>query len=368
MNLKRRHFLQLGGGFLAGLGVGAIAQPLQADQSSTQAPAARIYNPPRGDVRIVVISDLNSRYGSTDYEPEVDQAIALLPTWQPDLVLCGGDMVAGQQPSLTVTQIRAMWTAFDQHVAAPLRRMQLPYGFTLGNHDASGSRTPDGAFVFERDRTIAAEYWNNPRHSTRLAFVDRSGFPFYYTFQQKEVFYLVWDASTATIPREQLIWAERALASPTAQQAKLRIVIGHLPLYAIAVGRDEPGEYLNRADQIRALLERHRVHTYISGHHHAYYPGHVGALQTLHCGILGTGMRPLLNGDLRPTKTLTVVDINLTTADTTYTTYDMQTLAVLDPQQLPKLIVGPNGKVLRRDVEWEELTPEEQATEYIPSY
>ena len=50
--------------------------------------------PPSKDFRIVVISDLNSQYGSTEYEPEVGNAIALMTQWQPDLVLCGGDMIA----------------------------------------------------------------------------------------------------------------------------------------------------------------------------------------------------------------------------------------------------------------------------------
>jgi predicted MPP superfamily phosphohydrolase len=47
-------------------------------------------------VRIVVISDLNSEYGATDYRDEVKKAIALAPEWEPDIVLSGGDMVAGQ--------------------------------------------------------------------------------------------------------------------------------------------------------------------------------------------------------------------------------------------------------------------------------
>lgn len=50
-------------------------------------------SPPRGDLRIAIISDLNSAYGSTDDAPEVDRAVALLPAWRPDVVLCSGDMV-----------------------------------------------------------------------------------------------------------------------------------------------------------------------------------------------------------------------------------------------------------------------------------
>ncbi|NJR39216.1 MAG: metallophosphoesterase [Leptolyngbyaceae cyanobacterium CSU_1_4] len=387
MGFNRRQFLLLGGA-LGGVGLSLAAQqlsavnrasqgtaiPLQKLQNGTSTPIAQsspasgIFNPPRGDARIVVISDLNSQYGSTDYEPEVDQAIALLSTWKPDLVLCGGDMVAGQSPFLSNSELQAMWAGFDQHVSAPMRQAKIPYGFTLGNHDASGAIANDGSFLFSQDREAASAYWNDPSHSPGLQFVDRAGFPFYYTFQQNDIFFLVWDASAAKIPAAQLAWAEKSLASSAAQAAKLRIAIGHLPLYAITIGRDEPGEYLEKAEELRSLLERYNVHTYISGHDHAYYPGHQGNLELLHCGILGSGTRPLLNGNLRPQKTLTVVDVSLSQADTTYTTYDMATLALVDQQQLPKLIATPTAKVLRRDVEWASLTPAEQALEYTPSY
>jgi 3',5'-cyclic AMP phosphodiesterase CpdA len=381
MGFNRRQFLILGGAF-GGVGLSIATQKLLAQkplvtgsspQMPTAAPIAQsspdgIFNPPRGDARIVVISDLNSQYGSTDYEAEVDKAIALLPTWKPDLVLCGGDMVAGQSPSLSSAEIQAMWAAFDQHIAAPLRQAKIPFGFTVGNHDASGAIASDGDFLFRKDRDAASAYWNAPSHHPGLQFVDRTHFPFYYTFQQNDIFFLVWDASAATIPGAQIAWAEKSLSSSAAQSAKLRIAIGHLPLYGITVGRDEPGEFLDQAEALRSLLERHNVHTYISGHDHAYYPGHKGNLQLLHCGILGSGARPLLNGDLRPQKTLTVVDVSLAQADTTYTTYDMTTLELINQQQLPKLIATATAKVLRRDVEWASLTPAEQALEYTPSY
>jgi hypothetical protein len=50
-------------------------------------------DPIRGELRIVVISDLNSSYGSTDYEPEVHRAVALIrDRWRPDLVLAAGEL------------------------------------------------------------------------------------------------------------------------------------------------------------------------------------------------------------------------------------------------------------------------------------
>jgi hypothetical protein len=135
-----------------------------------------------------------------------------------------------------------------------------------------------------------------------------------------------------------------------------------LPLYAVAVGRDEPGEVMDNADQLRAMLERYNVHTYISGHHHAYYPGHRGNLQLLHAGILGAGPRPLIDSQLPPWKVLTVIDVDFNDPDlTTYTTYDMQTLRTIEYEELPRFLAGHNGLVLRRDISYAELAPDEKS-------
>lgn len=317
-----------------------------------------LYNPPRGDVRLVVISDLNGAYGATDYDPEIDQAMTLMPFWNPDMVLCSGDMVAGQNPTLTQEQLQAMWMAFDDHVAAPLRQANLPYGFTMGNHDASGAQGGSGEFLFERERAVAADYWNSPEHNPGLEFIDDFDFPFYYTFRFGDVFFLAWDGSSFKIPPEKLEWVEQALSSPAAQSAKMKILIGHLPLYAVAVGRDKPGEVMANADDLRTMLERHNVHTYISGHQHAYYPGHKGQLQLLHMGILGSGPRAYIGSQQPSQKSLTVMDIRFDTPElSTYTTYDMQTLDLIQFDQLPRFIQGHNGLVLRRDVEMDDLSP-----------
>jgi hypothetical protein len=391
MSLSRRQFLVLGG-IVGGVGVtslvhkvltsGAASRPASVPATSVPAPSAAgqpiattktaiapkgLFAPVRGDARIVVISDLNSAYGSTDYEEEVHKAIALIPGWEPDVVLGGGDMVAGQSPSLGREQIQAMWDGFERHIGAPLRKTGLPFGFTIGNHDASGALSVGGKFLFNHDRELTAAYWNAPGHNPNLQFVDRAGFPFYYTFQHKDIFYLVWDASTSRIPPEQIAWADKSLASATAQAAKMRLVVGHLPLYAVAVGRDELGEIIAHSDKLQAMLEKHRVHTYISGHDHAYYPAHSGKLELLHTSALGAGPRPLLNSHLPPFKTLTVIDIDWQTESTHYTTYNMTTLQVVDHKTLPRLIVGPTGRVLRLDVQESDLTATERSLIFTPS-
>lgn len=391
MSLKRRQLLILGG-LALGSGSGILVQrvfsrvrfnPTLSESAAIAAnsqtltaaiaetlpshPApAGMYAPQSGDVRLVVISDLNSRYGSTSYRAEVEKAVQIIPDWRPDLVICGGDMIAGQSASLSRADIQAMWNAFGEKIFTPIRRAGLPFAFTLGNHDAS-SIFSQGRYLYAQEREEADAFWNHPQRDLGLEFVDRAGYPFYYSFEQNEIFYLVWDASSADVPDEQITWAERSLASDTAQNAKLRIVLGHLPLYAIAQGRDRAGEILNQADALRSRLERRRVHTYICGHHHAYFPGYAGKLQLLHCGALGNGPRPWLGSADAAIHTLTVVDISLDSQSTVYTTYNMGTRQVVDESRLPQQIIGPNGRVLRRDISWETLTPTEQNQQYTPS-
>jgi hypothetical protein len=318
---------------------------------------------PKRDLRIVVISDLNSAYGSTSYEPEVHQALKLIPTLKPDLVLCSGDMVAGQNPKLSNAQIQAMWAAFDRQIAQPLRQQNIPFGFTLGNHDASSALDQNQRYRFQNERNLAANYWQNPAHNPGVKFVDKTDFPFYYTFSQNKSFFLVWDGSSHHIPADKLAWVEKSLASPAARRAKVRMVIGHLPLYAVAEGRNKPGEVMKNAEQLRALLERYQVHTYVSGHQHAYYPGKRGNLELLHTGLLGAGPRALIGSQRRSPKTLTILDLDFDQPDLVgYTTYDMATLTVIETRTLPRFLLGHNGRVLRRDLTTEQLSPSEQQT------
>jgi 3',5'-cyclic AMP phosphodiesterase CpdA len=172
----------------------------------------------------------------------------------------------------------------------------------MGNHDASSATGVNDTFLFKQERDLARRYWNDPNHASGVEFIDRFDFPFFYTFKYNDIFFMAWDGSSSRIPADKLAWVETSLASEAAQQAQARILLGHLPLYSVAVGRNQPGEVMDNADQLQALLERYDVHTYISGHHHAYYPGHRGELQLLHMGILGSGPRPLIDSDLPPGK------------------------------------------------------------------
>lgn len=349
----------------------AVDTPISPGTAPSTAPRANIgpaglYEPLRGDVRAVLISDMNSRYGSTEYRSEVLEGIRLLPGWDPDLVICAGDMVAGQSVALTRPEVDAMWTAFDRQILTPIRSLGYPYAFTFGNHDAS-SYQYQGDYVFDIDRTAAADYWASYVDQLNLSYVDKTGFPFYYSFKQDDIFYLIWDASSANVPAEQVAWADAALGSEAAQSARLRIAMGHLPLYAVSQGRDRAGEFLNNGDALRELLERHNVHTYITGHHHAYFPGHVNRLDLLHCGALGSGPRTWLDRTDAAFQTLTVMDIFFDTGEVAYTTYNMNNQQVVALDRLPRQIVGPTGRILREDVALADLTAAEVNQPYVPS-
>ncbi|MFY8148524.1 MAG: metallophosphoesterase, partial [Prochlorococcaceae cyanobacterium] len=185
MALRRRQLLQLAA---AGLGSGGW---LLAQHS---APAAVL--PAAPDLRLGLISDLNSSYGSTSYIPEVAQGLRQLLARRPALIVCAGDMVAGQKAGLGAARLDAMWESFGHAVLTPVRQAGIPFLPAVGNHD--------GAPGFAADRAAVQRFWTPRRQALGLRFVDSGLFPFHYSVLQNEVFWLVWDASSSRIPAEQL--------------------------------------------------------------------------------------------------------------------------------------------------------------------
>lgn len=303
----------------------------------------------KGDLRVVVISDLNSSYGSTEYEPQVHETVRLIrETWQPDLVLSAGDLIAGQKPALSDGEVRDMWAAFDSAVFNPLQTAGIPFGFTIGNHDGSGHP------AHQRDRDLARAHWRAPRRNLGVSFIDSTNFPFYYSFSKEVIFVLVWDASYGGTAEDStmMAWVQRELGSEAARDAGYRIVLGHLPLYGVAEGRNRPGEVLNQADSLRRVLESYGVHIYISGHQHAYYPGRRGELELLYSGALGQGPRQLIGSEIGPLQTVTMLDFHFSAESVAYTTYGFENgeMRIIETAELPPVIEGFNGHVIRRDL------------------
>lgn len=310
--------------------------------------------PPRGAtpadtprLRAVVISDLNGAYGTIGYSAAVQRVVERITTrWRPDVVIVAGDLIAAQRPELSDARVREMWAAFDSMVAAPLREAGIPLVATLGNHDASAYP------AHARDRRIAVEHWRRSGRGDAPGIVDRSHYPLRYTARYGHVFIAVWDATSQESARdvELLAWLRAALESRAARTATHRVVVGHLPLYPVAAGRDRPGEFLVRGDSLRRELESLGATLFVSGHHHAYYPGRRGELTLLHSGALGGGPRPLL-GEADARRAVAVLDF---VGDSLHMQgYEVAPdghVTPIAPASLPPVICSGEHRVPRRDL------------------
>ena len=326
--------------------VAALLCTLACLASWSAARDATVPDPPRGDVRLVVFGDFNGPYGSVDYPAPVARVVAAITdVWRPDGVLLPGDLVAGQNRSLPDERFAAMWEAFDAAVAAPLRAAGIPYVAAMGNHDASNLRGADGGFAFARERDAAAAYWARPEHRSGLEVVADDGAPFTLGARLGPLFVAVIDASGPVVDGSQRAWLATHLTSSPARDAAARVVMGHLPLVGIAVGRDRQGEVVWEADTLRDLMVAHGVDLYVSGHQAAYYPGRWEGLELLISG--GIGGRRLRVGDAPARSAVTVVDVWLEPLTLRYTTFDPSPWTTYDAATLPARIDAYGGRIER---------------------
>ncbi len=249
------------------------------------------------DVRIVVISDLNGSYGSTDYSRNVHKAVATIVALSPDVVLSTGDMVAGQRrPALSDAEVRAMWRAFHAVVTEPLARAGIPLAATPGNHDGSAYSG------FEAERRIYEDEWKARRPTLR--FVEDKTYPFFYSFDIGSARIVSIDATrVGPIDAYQMLALETVFdgAGPA------RIVFSHMPLWPFTVERENE---IIGDPALESLLDRSEVDLYLSGHHHAYYPGQIEAFSVISQAELGGGPKRLIGTEQTGPKGITLLDIS----------------------------------------------------------
>jgi hypothetical protein len=325
--LTRRRLLQGGTGLGLWLALGGRA--------------TRAAVPPRGALRVVVLSDLNGAYGSTEYDTRVDEGVARVIALQPDLVLCTGDMVAAQRPKpLTRTELGAMWASFHAHVSDPLAHASLPFAVTPGNHDAALGAN------FALDRAVYREQWL-PRRP-KLDLLPGSRWPFGYAFVLGDVFFASLDVTfTGPMPEPERRWLQALLASPAAALARARVLFSHVPLWSFAVGR----EHERLADRsLERIVRDGRVDLYLSGHHHAFYPGVKDGVRYVGQGCLGAGPRPLIGTRERTPRSVTLLDFErdggLRLEALAGPAFD----APIDRLTLPPRIVTPEATLVRDDL------------------
>ena len=306
----------------------------------------------RGNLRLALISDLNGPYGSTIYTPTVATGLDLLSVLKPDLVLCAGDMVAGQKISLTDSQLEAMWSSFQSTILNPLLQQGIGMIPTMGNHDASSQKW-SSQYVFARERHQAESFWARQKNRLGLEFIDAKQYPFQFSVKQPGLFVIVIDASSATVDRGQRQWLEQALTSESRSSDDCCVVMGHLPLTAISHGRDRAGECIEDAVNLTDLMQRHRVDLYLSGHHHAWYPGELRGQRLLSLGAMGNGPRRLLGTQRTSDPSLTLLDLFPATKTVRETTFSLKTLEPISLNSLPKQLSSKSFPTLdRRDTSW----------------
>jgi len=278
-------------GWLLILLAGCSPEPVRPAPRSARAPSRVAI--PDAPLRVAVVSDLNGSWGDTDYGPPVHEAVARVVVRRPDLVLTTGDMVAGQHRGLDYA---AMWAAFHAAVTEPLDGASIPFAPAPGNHDASGYP------AFEAERAAYAEAWAARRPDVTM--VDAAQFPFRYAFRMGPALFVALDATTVgPLAEAQMRWLDATLA---ATDAPVKVVFGHVPLHPFTVGRE--AEHIGDA-ALEALLRRHDVDLFLSGHHHAYYPGRRGPLRLVSMACLGGGPRPLIGTRHRSDRAIVTLEI-----------------------------------------------------------
>lgn len=245
---------------------------------------------------VVVISDLNGSYGSTDYAPRISRAIDWIIKTQPDLVISTGDMVAGQRiPLLTDTHVRRMWTAFHETVSNPLERAGIPLAVTPGNHDASGYER------FASERRIYGEQWKDRKPA--LKFIDDIGYPFFYVFEMHGVRFASLDATTLGPLRGD----QHERLKSAFSESDAAVTFSHLPLFPFAIDREKEviGDPV-----LETLYHELGVELHLSGHHHAFWPGYKDGVAYVSQACLGGGPRALIGTRQRTPHGLTVLTIS----------------------------------------------------------
>ena len=270
-----------------------------AGQQLLGSPAGAAAVPSAAPLRVAVISDLNHSYGTIGYDPPILKAVRQIIALKPDIVLCTGDMIAGQRtsPKLKKDRLESMWHSFFQTVVQPLAKAGIPLAAAPGNHDASASP----GFQLERD--VFGRQWQQNRDA--LSLLPGSSYPFYYAFTLKDVLFVSLDVTvTSPMPAAQKTWLTTVLTN--ADKYRARIVFGHIPFAPLTVGRER--SFLRDKD-LEPLLTDTNVSVYLSGHQHGFYPFYHNKLYCVGQAAIGSGPRRLIGTSRRSPRAFTLMEI-----------------------------------------------------------
>ena len=232
----------------------------------------------------MLIADLNGRYGSSEYHARIAEAIEAIIALEPEAVVIAGDMIAGQvKPALSNERIAAMWENFEQVVYRPLKEKGIEVLAVPGNHDASIYP------AYSHERQAYEHFW---RERAPGGISEDSQFPWYYSVTLRAGRFVGLDVTApGALSDEQELFLGRHREGAKNDEQRL-LVASHLPLYPIAVGRDE--------QIFSSSLRPKPGEIWVSGHHHAFYAGlDTGGGLILGLPALGGNRRAWIGGDER---------------------------------------------------------------------
>jgi 3',5'-cyclic AMP phosphodiesterase CpdA len=279
--------------------------------------------------KVVIISDLNGSYGSTDYSSHVSKAVKKIKEIKPDIILITGDMVAGMKSGL---DYHAMWDSFFNVVIDPLNGFLIAP--TPGNHDASAySKYYEERLIFKT---------RFPKSKSSLKFISSKNYPFTYSFKVKDSLFVSLDVTVpGKLPKKQMDWLKQQLSKR--DDYKSIVVFSYLPLYPFAQKRENDAMF-NK--DLERLLNDNNVEYYLSGHHHSYYPGKRGNLKLISQSCLGGGAPYLIGDDSRSAKSLTIIDLDKSSVKALKAPSFTQEV---DHQSLPSVINEGDFQIRRID-------------------
>jgi len=252
-------------------------------------------------------------------------------------------MVAGQrlQPLLTEVEIENMWTSFHDNVSNTLSEAEIPFAVTAGNHDATLSEK------FKLERKIYQQQWLN--RVPKVNFIDKTHYPFYYTFELKNVLFISVDATiVGHLSKKQFSWLKKLLNESNGR-IKYRhiIVFSHLPIWPLAKDREQE---IIGDPKLEALLQQNNVTLYLSGHHHAFYPGYKDGIIYVSQACLGSGLRQYIGSSQRSRRGYTMIEIDENNK-INISGYDASDLnKAIDIKQLPEKIKSKYATLIRNDL------------------
>ncbi len=290
--------------------------------------------------RIVVISDINGRYASTDYHPRVARAVQRITELAPDLVISTGDMVAGQRPSpkLQRSELATMWESFHRSVRIPLQQADIPILMTPGNHDASAYPG------YELEREAYSQYHNS--YPPSLTLIEGGNFPYHFAYDFDGTLLVSLDATkSGALGDKQKSWLKQQLCG--AYHYRTKILFGHLPLQPVAIGRQRD---VISDPALEELMVTGGVSAYLNGHHHAYYPGVRKGIDMLSVGNLGGNQRRLVGTSIKTGFTFSLLEIDSagTVQISAYIGPDF--IQPVDIRTLPTHLGNGAERLIRRDI------------------